>query len=115
MTLNPDIGILLADYKEQPRFVMASEDKHLDKIYLDQLLGFLDTKARETIVLWSQGYKPYEIARIISEKYETRLIKPNTIALRISKILKQLHRISLEHTETRHKKGLNIRNIDDKT
>jgi len=98
MTLNLDPSIHSSGFKEELKSVMASEDNYLDKIYVDQLLDFLDVKSRETIVLWSQGYKPYEIAHIIADKYGTRLFKPNTIALRISKILKKLHQISLEHT-----------------
>ncbi len=103
-------------YRERLRPAMSlSEEKHIDRIYIECLLNLLDTKARETIVLWSQGYKPYEIAVIISEKYEKRLIKPNTIALRISKILKQLRQISIEHTQITDKKGLNSKNNNGTT
>lgn len=77
---------------------MSSEERSLNKIYIEQLLFLLSKKERETIVLWSQGYKPPEIAKLISDKYEKRLIKPHTIVLRISKILKKLRKISANHS-----------------
>lgn len=73
---------------------MSSEEYNLNKVYIEQLLVSLSKKERETVILWSQGYKPHEIAKLISDKYETRLIKPHTIVLRISKILKKLRQIS---------------------
>lgn len=76
----------------------SSEELNLDKIYLEQLLLLVSKKERETILLWSQGYKPIEIAKVISDKYEKRLIKPHTIVLRISKILKKLRQISANHS-----------------
>ena len=75
----------------------TSEELNLDRIYLEQLLLLVSKKERETILLWSQGYKPIEIAKVISDKYEKRLIKPHTIVLRISKILKKLRQISANH------------------
>ncbi len=73
---------------------MSSEEYNLNKVYIEQLLVSLSKKERETVILWSQGYKPHEIAKLISDKYETRLIKPHTIVLRVSKILKKLRQIS---------------------
>lgn len=73
---------------------MSSEEYNLNKVYIEQLLVSLSKKERETVILWSQGYKSHEIAKLISDKYETRLIKPHTIVLRVSKILKKLRQIS---------------------
>ncbi len=73
---------------------MSSEEQNLNRVYIEQLLVSLSKKERETVILWSQGYKSHEIAKLISDEYETRLIKPHTIVLRVSKILKKLRRIS---------------------
>ena len=75
-----------------------SEELSLDRIYIEQLLLLVSKKERETILLWAHGYKPIEIAKFISDKYEKRLIKPHTIVLRISKILKKLRQISANHS-----------------
>lgn len=77
---------------------MSSEELNLNRIYIEQLLLLVSKKESETILLWSQGYKPFEIAKIISDRYEKHLIKPHTIVLRISKILKKLRQISANHS-----------------
>ena len=70
------------------------EDFNLNKIYIEQLLSELEDRELDTIVLLTLGYKAKEIARIISDKYEKKLLKPHTMMLRIGKILNKLRQIS---------------------
>ena len=101
---NPRFGIWDSEPKwnfymiESTGVPMSSEERSINKVYLEQLLLSLSQKERETVTLWSQGYKPHEIAKLISDKYEKRLIKPHTIVLRISKILKKLRQISANNS-----------------
>ena len=52
------------------------EELNLDRIYLEQLLLLVSIKECETIILWSLVYKPIEIAKVISYKFEKHLINP---------------------------------------